>query len=175
MTKVRRFGLQFLLILRKSSQIFQGRTYQVIAIIGTIFLFCLYVFLPILLVPGNTLRLELEIISPFNYVLLFILALATSFLITLEIFSFLHSRAQGLRIIGEGGTSIFASLVEGVLAAASCGCGTGILLGAIGLGGSTIFVSVNQIPITISLLSIVIVGLYFSARRAANLCDSCTI
>ena len=110
-------------------------------------LFCLYLFVPVWFVAGNTLSLELGLISPFNYALLVALALVTGILFALELFSFRRSRTQGLRVVGEGGTGIIASIVGGVLATASCGCGVGLMLGAIGLGGSTLFVVANQTPI----------------------------
>ncbi len=173
MIGIRRFERQLSLILHGSMSVFRRHTYQIIATTGTFFLFCLYLLVPILLVPGNTLSFELETISLLDYVLLFALALMTGILLTLELFSFRHSRAQGLHVVGESGTGIVASLVGGVLATASCGCGIGILLGAIGLGGGAFFVTENQTPIIIILLGIVMVGLYFSARRAAGLCNTC--
>ncbi len=173
MLNIGRFRNQFSLILRGSISVFRKHTYQIAATICTLSLFCLYLLVPILLVPGNTLMLELGAMSLLDYVLLFALALMTGILLTLELFSFRYSRAQGLRMVGEGSTGIIASLIGGVLATASCGCGIGILLGVIGLGGGALFVTANQTPIIIILLGIVMIGLYFSARRAAGLCGTC--
>ncbi len=156
------------------TSVFRKRIYQIIAAASALVLFCLYLLVPVWLVPGNTLPLELGLISPLNDVLLAVLALMTGVLLALEVFSFRRSRAQGVRVVGEGGTGIIASLAGGVLAAASCGCGTGLLLGAIGMGGGALFVAANQTSIVILLLGVVTVGLYFSSRRAAGLCSVCT-
>lgn len=161
------------MVLMGSGRVFRERTYQVVAATSALVLFSLYLFVPVWLVPGNTLSFELGLIAPLNYMLLAALALMTGVLLALELFSFRRSRAQGLRMVGEGGTGIIASLAGGVLAAASCGCGTGLLLGAVGLGGGAFFVAANQTPIVIILLGIVTIGLYFSARRAAGLCIAC--
>ena len=168
-----RFIRPLSVVLKGSGSVFRERGYQVVAALGAFTFFGLYLLVPVWLVPGNTLSFELGLIAPLNYVLLAALALMTGVLLALELFSFRRSRAQGLRVAGEGGTGLIASLAGGVLAAASCGCGTGLLLGALGLGGGAFFVAANQTPIVIILLGVVIVGLYFSARRAAGLCVAC--
>ena len=170
---VRRSVHQLSIMLRRTGSVFRDRTYQIVAVTSTLALFSLYLFVPVWLVPGNTLSFELGLISPLSYVLLAALALMTGVLLALELFSFRRSRAQGFRTVGTGGTGIIASFTGGVLAVASCGCGTGLLLGVIGLGGGALFVAANQTSIVGLLLGIVIVGLYFSARRAAELCGTC--
>jgi len=148
--------------------------YALAALFAAFVFFGVYLFVPILLVPGNTFSLELSLITPLEYVLLTALALMTGTLLSLELFAFRQSRALHARAAG-GVSGLVASLTGGILAAASCGCGVGILLGAVGLGGGTLFVVAHQTTIVFAMLGVVAVGLYFSARRAAGICATCQI
>lgn len=175
MPLVVRFIRAFSTTLHLSARVFRERAYQGIAAGGTLMFFCVYMFVPVWFVPGNTLAFELTQVTFLGYGLLIALALMTGALLSLEVFAFRRSRAHGMRAAGEGSVGLVASLTGGVLAAASCGCGTGILLGAIGLGGGAFFVAANQTIIVAVMLLVVAVGLYFSARRAAGICAVCRI
>lgn len=158
-----------------SAQVFRQRAYIVLAILSGTLFFALYLLTPVWLVPGTTLSYEISHLTLLSMVLLVGLALMTGLLLSLEVFSFRRSRSAGLTSAGEGSIGLVASLTGGILAAASCGCGTGILLGVIGLGGGAIFIAEHQILVVSFMLAVVAVGLYFSARRAAGICATCHI
>ncbi|MHB1163359.1 MAG: hypothetical protein ACYCZZ_02460 [Minisyncoccota bacterium] len=161
----------FLTIRRASVSVFKKPIYAVIAVGSALVFFGMYLIVPTLLVPGNSLSFELALISPSNYVLLATLALMTGMLAAFELFSLRRSRANGFRSAGKRSVGFVASITGGVLAAASCGCSAGILLGVVGLGGGTLFATQNQTSIVVVLLGIVLIGLYFSARRVAGICS----
>lgn len=175
MTAITRFVRTFLTTFRDAALVFRKGAYQGVAAGGAFVFFSTYMLVPVWLIPGNTFALELSQMTPLNYGLLGALALMTGALFALELFAFRRSRTQGLRAAGEGGVGLIASLAGGVLAAASCGCGTGILLGVLGLGGGALFVAANQTAIAAVLLGVVALGLYFSARRAAGICATCRV
>ena len=175
MTAITRFAHTFLTTLRTGAGVFREGVYRGVAAAGVFVSFGTYVLVPVWLIPGNTFALEFSQMTLLNYGLLGALALMTGVLLALELFAFRRSRTQGLRAAGEGGVGFIASLAGGVLTAASCGCGTGILLGVLGLGGGALFVAANQTAIAAAMLGIVAVGLYFSARRAAGVCATCRI
>jgi len=155
--------------------VFSSWKYKAFWFVGSLVFLGVYVLIPVLLVSGNSVTFEFSQAGVFDYVLLVALATATALLMSFELFAFRRSRAQGLPIFGESGVGIVASITGGVLAAASCGCGIGILLGVLGLGGATFFVSEHQMLLVGAMLGLVLVGLYFSARRAAGICATCTV
>lgn len=161
--------------IRGGASIFRERIYVAISIASSLVFLSLYLLVPVWVVPGNTIAFELDLLTPTNYALLGMLALMTGALLSLEVFALRRSRSNGLRAAGEGSIGLAASLTGGILAAASCGCGLGILLGIVGLGGGAIFVATHQTAIVVGMLSVVTVGLYFSARRAAGLCATCSV
>lgn len=158
-----------------SAAVLRRPAYQFIFVGATVSFLALYLLTPVWLVPGTTLAYELAHLTPLPFALLGLLALMTGLLFSLEVFSFKRSRSEELAVAGEGSVGLLASLAGGILAAASCGCGTGILLGVIGLGGGAIFVAEHQTLIVSGMLGVVAIGLYFSARRAAGICATCSV
>lgn len=171
---MKKFPATFLTTVRGGANVFTRPLYGAIAVLVAAALFAVYLLVPAWLVPGNSLALEFSIVTPLGYGLLAALALMTGALCALEVFSFRRARAQKVAAARDS-VGLVASLTGGILAAASCGCGVGILLGAVGLGGGALFVAANQTAIVALMLVVVAVGLYFSARRAAGLCATCRI
>ncbi len=171
--KYREYGLEMRTTLHAGASVFRKPLYGIISIASALVFFSVYLLVPVWLVPGNTLALELSRMTALNYALLAALALMTGVLLSFELFAFRRSRTRSLRAAGESGIGLVASFTGGVLAAASCGCGIGILLGVLGLGGGALFVAANQSYIVLAMLVVVAIGLYFSARRAAGLCVTC--
>ncbi len=175
MTAVTRFARVSLMMFSASAAVFRERIYQGIVAVSVLVFFGMYLLVPVWLIPGDTFALEFAQMKIFNYGLLFALALMTGALLALEFFAFRRSRIQGFRAVSKSGVGVAASLAGGILTVASCGCGTGILLGVLGLGGGAFFVAANQTAIAAVMLAVVAVGLYFSARRAAGICATCRV
>jgi hypothetical protein len=159
-------------VIRTARGILARSPYRTYAIAAALLMFAFYIVVPVLLVPGNTFRIEFDLITPASLLMLVALASMTGMIVALEIFSFRRMRAARLSSVGEGGAGIIASLAGGVMAAASCGCGLGVLLGFFGLGGSALFIT-EHYPIALSFfLAAVALSLSYSARRAAGICST---
>jgi hypothetical protein len=157
-------------LFRTAAGILKQRPYRTYAFTASVLVFMLYIVVPVLLVPGNTFRIEFELLTPIALTLLILLAAMTGMIIALEVFSFRRSKAARLGAVGEGGAGIVASITGGIIAAASCGCGIGVLLGVFGLGGGALFITKHQAPVILFFLTLVAVSLYYSTRRAAGIC-----
>lgn len=166
---------QLLSTFSMSMQVFRDVRYVLLAFVWALLFLTLYLLVPALLVPGESLPFEFAHLTQVSSVLLVVLALLSGVLAAFETYAFFNSHRIGARAIGRDGAGLLASLVGGILAAASCGCGVGILLGAIGLGGGALFVAAHQFTIILLMLAVVLVGLYFSARRAAGICATCRV
>jgi hypothetical protein len=152
-----------------AARVLAERAYRWLALGAALLFFCFYALLPVSLIPGNSVAFELAQLTAVDWTLLVLLAGTTGLLVAFEWFAFRRVRASAAAA-GTGGAGILASLVGGVLAAASCGCGIGLVLGVFGLGGATLFIVAHQMAFTAAMLGVVLVGLYFSARRALGVC-----
>ena len=158
-----------------SAGVFRDARYVLLVFVWAFLFLTLYLLVPALLVPGESLPFEFAHLTTLSGVLLVALALMTGVLAAFETYAYFNSRRVGVEVVGRDSVGLVASVVGGILAAASCGCGVGILLGAIGLGGGALFVAAHQFTIILVMLAVVLVGLYFSARRAAGICATCRV
>lgn len=161
-------------ILQVFPHVFSKRGYLLFALAATAVFTALPILVPVWFVPSSTIPLVLALMRPINYVLLALLAAASGVLISLNVF-LLRQRQLGIGTAGETGISSITSLFAGV-GACSCGCGIGFVFGFLGLGiGGATFLIVNQVPIMLAALVVVLVSLYLAARKATNVNGTCTI
>ncbi len=146
-----------------AARVLRRPRYLALAVLFALGFLALYLFIPVWLVPGNTLKVELGLITRHNDVLLAVLALITGALWTLQIYLF-QNPGTGGRASATCGISLFSSIAGGV-AAASCGCGYAIILGAFGFTGAAPFMLAHETVFVLALLFIVGAGLYLTARR----------
>lgn len=157
-------------------EVFTKRTYLLLALIMAAFFFSVFIFIPLVTIPGNDLRFQLSIYSRENYIFMTFLALLIGITFTMQIYAVRQQRAlrkslpilQGTVLSGASG--IFGS----VIGAASCASCLASLFGFIGLGtGSVFFVIDNQNYFLWGSILIMLVSLYFAAQKINKVCTSC--
>lgn len=136
--------------------------YFTLAAVLSLAFFLLYLYIPAWLVPGNTIKLELGLLTLRTGILLAALALVTGVLWTLQTYLFINRGA----IKGAATCSIgFLSSIAGGVAAASCGCGYAIILGVFGLAGAAPFMLAHETLVVLVLLIFVATGLLLTVRN----------
>lgn len=132
----------------------------------------LYVVLPVWLTPGNTFSLQLGLFAPRDYLLFLTLSAVTALLILMQAFLFIRSRKGRVGAIGQGGVGVFSALFAGLLATAACASCIAAVVGFLG-AGSVFFIVGHQPYFVYGGILLVLVGLYFSARRVERYCEHC--
>jgi|GEM_PF-1867099 len=136
-------------------------------------LWFLFITIPVFSIPSNTYAFQLSLYTVKDYVILSFLALVGSLFFLTQVYSFKKSRAQkkaGIALSGSvGGISGFFASIFGV---ASCPMCVASLFGFLGLGTVGFLVNYQWIIFAVSAF-LVIVSLYFTARRVHTVCDSC--
>ena len=97
-------------------QLFKQRKEFVSFIIGGLFLFGLYIAIPVIFIPGNTLRFYFSIEPLWGFFLLGILSLEVSFIVTRRIFATLQKKATTNKGFFADVTVIFGSILPSVFA-----------------------------------------------------------
>ena len=96
--------------------LFEQRKEFVSFIVGAALLFGLYVGIPVLLIPGNSLRFYFSTEPWWGFLLLTVLALEISFIITRRIFVALRKRETTRRGFLADTAAVFGSILPSVLA-----------------------------------------------------------
>lgn len=133
-----------------------------------------YIFLPVWLTPGNDLKFQLSLLQVRDYVLFIVLAASASLFVLMQVFLFSRSRKKRASLVAKGGIGVFGALFGGLLATAACSSCIAAILGFLG-AGSTFFVLENQPYVAGGAIALVVIGLYFSARKVVGICDDCRL
>lgn len=165
------------LVYSATIKVFTEKIYIVLALIIAALFFGVFIFIPLVTIPGNDLQFQLSIYTRENYILMSFLAILVGVNFAMQIYAAKKQRVlrkslpltlQGTVLSGASG--IFGSIV-GTASCASC---LASIFSLIGLGtGSVFFVLKNQNYFILGSILIMLVSLYFTARRINKVCDSC--
>jgi len=142
---------------------------------GIVF-FGLFVFIPVMTIPGNDLRFQLSIYSQRDYTLMFLLASLVGLNFSLQVYTFKKQKEQHdlLKSTSQVAISGISGVFGAVVGTAACASCLAFFFGLIGLGaGSIIFVLNNQSYFLVGAIIALIISLYFTARKANGICDTC--
>ena len=133
-----------------------------------------YIFVPVWLTPGNSLGFQLGLLSLRDYVLFIVLGACASLLVLMQVFLFLRKRSYRVSSAAQGGVGVFGAFFGGLLATAACSSCIAAILGFLG-AGSIFFILENQPYVVAGAIALVIIGLYFSARKVMGICEDCKV
>ncbi len=151
------------------------RTYRMLFGAVTVVFLLAYLLIPIFLVPGNSLSLQFFVLRPLDYVLFFVMSVVTALLVVMQVYVHRNTKKKRtLAALGEGGVSVYSALFAGLLATAACSSCIIGLVGFLGVG-STFFILEYQTYFVLGAMLIVVVALFFAARRVNNDCSSCNV
>lgn len=152
----------------------QSRAYLLWFFGLTVVFIALYILVPVWLTPGNSISFQLSLLTIKDYALFVSLSFVTALLILMQVFLFLRSKKDRAGAVGQGGVGVSSAFFGGLLATAACSSCIAAILGFMG-AGSVFFVLENQPYVVAIALALVLIALYFSARRVKNYCDSCEV
>jgi len=164
----------FTLIFSASKTVLKDRSYKLWFVGLTAIFIAAYILLPVLFTPGNTLAFQLSLFALHDYLLFLFLSSVTALLILMQAFIFVRSKRGRANAVGQGGIGVFSALFAGLLATAAC---SSCILAVFGfLGAGSIFFTLGHQPYFVyGGILLVLIGLYFSARRVQGYCESCEV
>jgi len=163
-------------IILASQKVLKNSKYQLLFAVTTVVFFCFFILIPLVTIPGNDLKFQLGIFRTRDYVLMAFLAVLVGLNLALQVYSF--KQRGGTQKIPQsvmGGTvSGLSGIFGAVVGTAACASCLASLFGIIGLGtGSVFFVLKNQSYFLIGAIAVMLISLYFAARKINKICQSC--
>lgn len=154
-------------------KVLENQKRVVFFLVLAVVVFALYTFLPVALIPGNSIGLQLSITRPQDYILFAILSITTALLIMMH--TYLISQKKGkISGLAQGGTGVASGLFGGLLATAACSSCIASLIGFLG-SGSVFFVVENRTPISIASFALLLGATAFTAKRIEGSCRECDV
>jgi hypothetical protein len=163
-------GLGGIGIIRAIETVFSERSYVLVFFIFSVAFACLYLFLPLATVPGSSLSQFSS--SWLKVVLVALISLAMGLLASMQVFAW---RKTGHKLVKESAGGLAAavtSVISGLFASASCGVCLTALFSFVGAGGA-VFLMGHQLSILLVSLALILVSMYFTARKINDECPEC--
>lgn len=157
-------------------QILKIPEYLALCVITSFVFFVLFIVIPVFTIPGNSLAFQLSIFREQDYVLMAFLAMLVGLNVALQWCSFQQRKAQQdiSKSVAQGVSSGVLGVFGAVVGTAACASCLAFLFGLIGLGtGSVFFVLKNQSYFLLVAIALMIIMLYFAARKINKVCTSC--
>lgn len=146
-----------------------------ILIISASALFILFIALPVFTIPGNTLQFQLKTFRTQDYALMLFFSALAGLNFALYWFALKQKRDQNIpqSVVG-GTTSGIAGIFGAIVGTATCASCLAALFGLVGLGtGSVFFVLKNQSYFLVGAIALMLISIYFAARKVSKVCHSC--
>ena len=159
-----------------AKQVLRERKYFLALLIFALFFFALFIFIPVAAIPGNSFAFQLSIFRAQDYFLMIFLALLVGLNFSMNIYAW-RERRQAADISKSAVSSSaagFGGAFAAIVGTATCASCLASLFGIVGLGiGSVAFVLKYQTFFLLGAIALVILSLYFTARKIDKICDSC--
>ncbi len=128
-------------------------------------------FLPVWLVPGNSIAFQLSLLRPRDYALTIILAPVIALVLTMHAYLFAQTKGAGARIRAAcgGAAGGYAGVLGAVFATAACSWCVAALFGFLGTG-AILFIIANQMWAILLALALMLCSLHFAAKRVVSAC-----
>jgi len=144
--------------------------------ITTIAFFGLLIIIPLVTIPGNDLMFQLKIFRTRDYFIMAFLAMLVGLNLVFQIYSFQQKREQKnlAQSATAGATTGIMGVFAGIVGTAACASCLASLFGLIGLGtGSVFFVLQNRPYFLMGAIAVMLISLYYAARKINRVCISC--
>ncbi len=149
--------------------------YQIALMVLFMLFIVLYISIPVMTIPGNTLTFQLSLYTFGDYALFISISTLTSLLVLMHFFSFHHSHTYDKSAIRGSGVSIFSGILAGMFAGVTCvPCAIGFF-GIFGTAESVFIISTYQYYFIAGTMLFVLLGIYYASRRVMGYCKTCDI
>lgn len=143
---------------------------------SAVIILILLIAIPILTIPGNTIQFQLKVFRMQDYILIIALSILAGLNFALNWYGFkLQKTVRAASGSAAGGVaSGIAGVFGAIVGTATCASCLAALFGLIGLGtGSVFFVLKNQSYFLLGAIVLMLISLYFAARKINKVCTSC--
>ena len=156
-------------IISASKEVLSSKNYLMVFVALTIAFSSVFVFIPILLIPANSLLFQLSVFIIRDYALLSTLSLLIGLMITMQVYSYKKTKQlqAGKSIIGSS-----SGIIAGLFGTAGCSSCLASIFGFLG-AGNVFFLLEHQTYVVTASIMLILISLYFTARKinCAGVCE----
>lgn len=153
---------------------FSSKKYIIIAVILTVVMAFISILIPLLLTPGNTLKLQLSILELRDIILIILFSALFGIAIAMQSYAS-HKEKHNNKLVKSTGTGLVA-FIGTLFSAKLCPVCLVAILGFFGIGGSaTLFLFSYKNEIMIASIFILVFIIYLTGKRITKIkfCEKC--
>lgn len=153
---------------------FSSKKHIIIAVVLALVMAFISILIPSLLTPGNTLKLQLSLLTISDISLIILFSVLFGIAIAMQIYAS-HKEKYSNKLVKGTGTG-FIAFTGTLFSAKLCPICLGAILGFLGIGGSaTLFLFSYKNEIMVASIFILVFIIYLTGKRITNLkvCEKC--
>ncbi|MFQ5531776.1 MAG: hypothetical protein ACE5ES_04135 [Candidatus Nanoarchaeia archaeon] len=157
------------IILKASKRVLDERKYVKILFVSMFVFLAIFILLPVIFTPGNTIAFQLtEVFTYWNYVLMIFLSFSIGLMISMQVYS--YNLKKSAKDTGRGVVGGFSGFVAGIFGTAACSSCVAAIFGFLGLG--TVFFLVEyQWYIVGGSVLLVFISIYLTSLGIEKKCN----
>lgn len=160
-------------VARTITLLFRARTNVFLLSFFFVGWYALFIGIPVLIIPWNSLTFQLSIFTPRDYILMGVLAMLTSLFAVIQIELFRrHRRHQRYRRIGVGGAGGAVGVLAAILGTAACTQCVAVILGFLGFGTVLTIVRFRWYVVVLA-IAFMITSIILTLRHLEKPCERC--
>ncbi|MBI4426343.1 MAG: hypothetical protein HY567_02095 [Candidatus Kerfeldbacteria bacterium] len=155
------------------ARIFRLRTNVLLLLFLTVGWYMVFVGIPVLTIPGNSLAFQLSIFTDRDYVLMAGLALLASLFTVIQIELFRrHRGGKRWQAIGKAGAGGASATLAAILASAACSSCVAAILGFLGFGTVLTIIQYRWYVVLVAIV-FMLISIIFTLRHLDKPCEKC--
>ncbi len=162
----------FLLLWEATKAVLKQKRYVVGLLVVALIVFWLFVYIPVISIPGNDFGYQLSIMPKRDYVVLITLSLLTGLAVMFNLYILSNHGKHRIIQVGHLTFSGLMGLVTSFFGTLTCLSCAATVLGFFGLG-TVIFFGTYRFYIASFAFVLMAISLYFTALKVLNLCEEC--
>jgi len=149
---------------------FKNKRYVILFGVTTITMFSTLMLIPVFVVPGNDIAFQLSIYTIRDYAVTVFLSLLYALFIAMQVF--LMRQKRQMKSVGAAVGGSAGALFAGIAGTAFCASCLAPLFALFGIGfGGVIFVLQYRFYFVIGITVLMLIAIYFTARRIRQVCN----
>ena len=159
-------------IYSSSKSLLSNKSYARLLFLVVITILAVYIMIPVLTIPSNTILFQLSIWEFKDYAVLIPLSFLVGLMITMQVYVFKQRKKSKVKETGKSVVGGYSGIVAGVFGTASCSSCVAAIFGFLGTG-TVIGLIKYQWYVVIGSVALVLLSLYLSSLSIEKNCKEC--
>lgn len=151
-------------------KVMEEKNYFIIFLVTMLIFLILLISIPVFAIPGNSLKFQLEVFTPLNYLVMLMLSALVGLMISMRVYDYKTKKSFGK--VGGGISGGFFGFIAGIFGTASCPLCVAALFGFLGTG-TVLFLIDKQWYVTGISAIFLLLSIYFTSLSIEKKCEKC--